>query len=441
MLNKIIRNPIVKNTIWMSGDQILRLGTSFFVGAWTARYLRPENYGILNYALSLIGLFIAIASLSDVNQILVRDITRRPDLKNEALGTAFALKLIGSLIATFLSLALVFATRRDDEKVILVVTILSISTLCSPFSTIDSWFQAKLESKYVVISRNIVFIFSTAIRILLIWLKAPLIAFAGVMALDSVLSSVALIVAYRISGFSIKDWQPKFLTAQKIIKDSWALILSSFAVSIYLKIDQTMLGQMSGNYSVGIYSVAVRLTEVSAMLPATIVASATSTIILAKEQSENEFYKKLQKLFDLMAILAFLFALFVSLFAGILISSIYGSEYSESSNILIVHVWSVFFMCFGWVKGIWIIAENQGTYSLIATSSGVLLNIFLNFILIPKYQGLGAAIATLISYGFVDYFTCFIYKPAQPIGMMMTRSMFANSSILAILKKILPGTT
>jgi PST family polysaccharide transporter len=420
----------------MSGDKFLRLSASFFVGAWTARYLQPENYGLLNFGLAFIGLFAPFANLNDINQILIRDIARNPDSKNEALGTTFALKLVGSLLATVLSIGLVSVARPGDEKVVLVVAILSISTLCYPFTAIDCWFDSRLETKYSIISRNIVFALTTAIRVSLIYFKAPLVAFAGVLALDSVLSSLVLIFAYHISGSTIKDWRFKSSTAKQMLKDSWALILSGFAISIYLKIDQTMLGQMSGNYSVGVYAVAVRLTEICAMLPATIVASTMPPIIAAKERSEGEFYGKLQKLFDLMALVAFLAAIFITFSASFLINSVYGPNYSESSNILIVHVWSIFFMCFGFTKSIWIISENQGVYSFISTSAGAVLNIILNFILIPKYQGLGAAIATLIAYGFVDYISCFMYQPTQKIGGMMTQSIIANSFILMLTKKI-----
>jgi polysaccharide transporter, PST family len=432
MLRKTIRN-----IVWMSGDQVLRLAVSFFVGAWIARYLEPAQYGLLNYGLAFVALFTPLANLADLNQILIRDITRDPNSKNNVLGSTFVLKFIGSLGAVALSIGLAFVVRPNDELAQSIIILLSITTLCFPFTTIDSWFQSKLEIKYAVISKNIVFVIATLLRIGLIYNRAPLITFAGVIALETVFSSAALIVAYRIDGFKLQDWQPKLATTKRLLGDGWAIILSSFAISIYLKIDLAMLGPMAGDYSVGIYSVAVRLSELCSFLPSAIVSSSMLAVIAAKERDESEFYSKLQKLFDLITLLALCFAVFMSLFSPVLIQTVYGDQYVEASNLVIVHVWSLFFMCFGFTRYIWVIAENKGNYTLISTSFSALLNVILNLLLIPKYQAMGAAVATLISYGFNDYITCFIYPPARKIGWMITRSLFANSLVLAPLKRLL----
>ena len=77
------------NTSWMFGGHIVSLLMSFFIGAWVARYLGPENYGILNYSIAFVGIFGFISSLG-VDNILTRELVRFKEKRDELLGTTFA---------------------------------------------------------------------------------------------------------------------------------------------------------------------------------------------------------------------------------------------------------------------------------------------------------------------------------------------------------------
>ena len=50
------------NTSWLLGERVLRMAISLFVGIYVARYLGPERYGLLSYALSFVWLFSSLAS-------------------------------------------------------------------------------------------------------------------------------------------------------------------------------------------------------------------------------------------------------------------------------------------------------------------------------------------------------------------------------------------
>ncbi|GJD21970.1 probable polysaccharide biosynthesis protein [Rivularia sp. IAM M-261] len=426
---------VINNTIWLSLEQILRLGLGFFVGAWLARYLQPQQYGLLNYTMGFVGLFSPLAYLNDLNQIVVRDITLESSDKNEIIGTSFTLKLLGSLITIFLSTVTIILLRPNDNLSQSLIIILSFSTIFYSFNTIDCWFQQQIKSKYTVIAKNITFIFITLGRILLISTNAPLIAFAWVMFVEGALSSIALVIAYYISGQALTKWKFCFKRAKKLLKDSWTLILSGLAISIYLRIDQTMLGQIIGDYEVGIYSVAVRLSELCCFLPSAFVTSVFSSIIQAKEKGDTEFYRRLQQLFDIMVLMAYGFAILMIFSSKILVNLVYGEHYAATTNVVAVHIWSIIFMFLGFAKNIWVIAENQGAYTLTSTVIGAIMNIFLNLWLIPSYQAIGAAIATIISYGFADYISCLFYKPARPIFGMITKSLTLTSCISRILRK------
>src|ERR1051325_10626811 len=105
---------IVGNTGWLLADRILRLGVGLFVGVWVARYLGPEQFGLYNYALAFAGLFGAFATLG-LDSIVVRDIVSNPANKNEVLGTAFVLKLIGGGGSLLMALGAIVLMRPGDR--------------------------------------------------------------------------------------------------------------------------------------------------------------------------------------------------------------------------------------------------------------------------------------------------------------------------------------
>lgn len=429
-----MRTKILNNIIWLSSDQILRLAIGFIVGAWTARYLQPEQYGLLNYLAAFVGLFSPLANLNDLNQIAVRDMAVEPALKGEVLGTTSSLKLLGSLTAFALTALLILPLKSGDPLSQIIVILLSASSgLFYTVNTIDCWFQYKVQSKYSVIARNFTFITINLIRVVFIFFRFPFVSFALLLVFEYLLNSVCLIVSYYVSGQNLNFWSINLVKAKKLIKDSWPLILSGIAISVYLRIDQTMLGQMISDREVGIYSIAVRLSDMCCFLPTAIMASMISTAAESRSRSEDEFYNILQKLFDIMVLLAFTLAVTMTLISHKLIDFVYGEGYLASADVVIVHIWSLVFVFLGIAKNVWIINENKGGYALISTLGGALINILLNLFLIPRYQSVGAAIATLISYAFADYITCFMYPKARRVGWMMTKSMTLASPISLVI--------
>ena len=84
----------IENAAWLLFEKGLTLGIGVFVGIYTARYLQPESFGLLNYAISYVAIFSAFASLG-LDQIIIRELVKAHDKRHVLLGTAFLLKLFG----------------------------------------------------------------------------------------------------------------------------------------------------------------------------------------------------------------------------------------------------------------------------------------------------------------------------------------------------------
>jgi PST family polysaccharide transporter len=210
------------------------------------------------------------------------------------------------------------------------------------------------------------------------------------------------------------------------MKVSFPLIFSTLAIVVYMKIDQVMLGQMAGPESVGIYSAAVRLSEIWPFASTMLVRSLAPSIISAKKISNDSYYAKLQKLCNLQAILVYAIALPMTFLSTPFVVLVFGSDYTAAGPVLAIHIWSSMFLFLGYVKEIWITTEELTWFSFAFTISGAIMNVILNFIFIPRYAEVGAAVATIISYAFADYVMCFMYPPARKFGAIMTRAMTFN---------------
>ena len=96
MIRQAFKSPVVKryllNTSWVMAEQVFRIISAVFVGIYIARYLGPENFGILSYSLSIAAFVMAISRLG-MDAVLVRELVNKPERHSQLLGTAFWLML------------------------------------------------------------------------------------------------------------------------------------------------------------------------------------------------------------------------------------------------------------------------------------------------------------------------------------------------------------
>jgi PST family polysaccharide transporter len=417
-----ILQRIIHNTGWLFLDRALRMGVGFFVTVWITRYLGPEKYGLLSYASAFAGLFTAIANLG-LYGIVVRDIVRYPESTDEILGTAFFLKFSGGLCALLLSLGLIFFIRPGETLTYWLVGITATGFIFQSFEVFDFWFQSKLLSKRTVFANIPGFLLITIAKIVLILINAPLIAFAWTGAFEILLGSIGLLAAYQLKTRRVGYLRVSMKWAKSLLKDCCPLIFAGLMLMIYNRIDQVMIGQMVGNYSVGIYSVAVKLAEFWYIFPTLVLNSVLPTIVEAKQSGEAFYYRRLQKVFDLMALISLVFVLPLFVFSKQIIVLFYGSAYAEAGAVLAVYVLSGIFVFLGHVRESWIAVENIARFSLYSTATGAFVNILLNYLLIPRYGNLGAAYATLIALFVASYLINIISAKTRTVFIMQTKSL------------------
>lgn len=397
------------NTAWLMGEKVLRMFMGLFVGIWVARYLGPEQFGLLSYAQSFVFLFTAIATLG-LDSIIVRELVKDNSQRNVLLGTAFTLKLIGSLcILPLLWLGVQFTS--NDRYTNLLIFIIASGTIFQSFNVIDFYYQSSVLSKYVAFANTITLAISSIIKIVLILNEASLLAFAMVGVFDTVILSLGLIYFYwQKTHHSLREWQFDKVVAKRLLADSWPLIFSSIVLTIQARIDQIMLKGMIGNQEVGYYSAGMRLIEAFGFIPVILSQSLYPAIQNAKNISLSVYKNRLTNFYRLNFIAFLIIAIPVYYFAEFIVILLYGEEFERVGGILSILAIRLFFTNMGTARGVFIISENLLKFSMLTMFMGTIINILMNYLLIPKYYSEGAVIATIISFSVTTFIIDAIYR-------------------------------
>jgi O-antigen/teichoic acid export membrane protein len=411
-----------KNISWIFGERILRMFVGLFVGVWVTRYLGPEQFGILSYAQSFVGLFVVIATFG-LDSIVVRDLVKNEYNANLLLGTAFWLKLSGAiLVLVMLAVAVQFTSNTNLEN--LLIFIIAASTVFQSVNVIDFYFQSKVLSKYVVFINAFSLFFSTMIKILFILFEAPVIAFAFLILFDTFILALGYLYIYYYRKLSIKSWIFSVEQAKRLLKVSSPLIIAGVINSIYMRADQVMIKEILDVTQVGYYAAAARLSEVWFGIGVLICNSLFPAIINAKKVSEEFYYNRIYKLFKFLNVISFLLAICVYFLSDWIILTLYGEVYMDASPVLSIHIFSAIFVYFGVSSGRWLINEGKTYLSLYRNILGMIANIFLNVFLIKSMGIIGAAIASLIAYSMAFYVFDIFRKDTRKIFLLKTKSIF-----------------
>ena len=413
---------ILANISWLFADRILRMGFGLIVGVWVARYLGVQQFGIVNYATAFVAIFNPLATLG-LDVVVVRRLVADPAQQQQILGTSFWMRFVAGWLTWAIAIIGMYVLRPDDRTMIVTVTILGAASIFQSIDTIDLWFQSQVQSKYSVLAKNAAFLATASIKVGLIVIQAPLLAFVSLILLEAILGAVGLLVVYKKQGHLIKLWQWSRELGRDLLRESLPLILSGLTIMIYMRIDQIMLGQMVGDKAVGIYSAATRISEVWYFVPMTVSSSVMPSIFKAKEISEELYYQRIGKLNRGLVWLAIAVAIVMTFVAKPLILILFGDNYLESGTILAIHIWASVFVFTGVATSGWFIAENLTYLSLYRTLSGAIVNILLNIFLIPLYGGIGAAIATVIAQAVASLITNGINPKTRKLFRLQIRSL------------------
>lgn len=411
LINKIIsrfnisatQQKVVKNLVWAVVGKIVTLLGSLLVGIFVARYLGPQQYGLMNYVFSYIAVFQVFASFG-LDSIEIREEAHRNDEKNKLIGTAFVLKILFAIITILLVVISVWIFEADSFTKWMII-MYSLSMIMNSFGVIRNYFTSIVWNEYIVKTEITRTIIGAGIKVALLLIHAELFWFVLSTLFDTVLLASGYIVSYKSKIDRIRNWRFDKAIAIYLIKQSFPLLLSGAAVVVYQKIDQVMLGNMIDKAAVGYYSVAGKFTEICLFIPTILSQTITPILVKAYHDNMDDYQRKAKSFMNITIWGTIIICIVICLISHPLIKYTFGIEYTAAVTLLQIMIFKTIGYASAQITGALIVIEKKQKYVVIRNIIGCVVCIGLNLLLIPRYGVTGAAVASVITAICAGYFS------------------------------------
>ncbi len=410
---------VFENIFWLSADKLSKILIGVTVVVAVARYMEPSGFGVFSYAQAIVAIFLLVSTLG-FDTVVVRDLIKYRKSEGEILGSALFIRFCASVVIYLTLCLFIYNFRSESDLLLWSVLILGINVIGQPFKVFSYWFEARLKLKYVVWITNTNLIVFSALKIFVIYLDFGFYLIVWLTMLELLLSNLFIYLAYIYISKDTISLSIKTNRIKELLRDSWPLIISSAVWVLYTRVDQLMVGRVLGEEAVGIYSAAVKISDIVSYLPSVIVVSLIPKILPYKKSNPQGYEEMFQGLYNLVLSLLIPIALFLSLFSEVIIKAIFGEIYLQSADVLRVNAWMSIFFGMAVISGRYLLNENKQRLSMIRHIFGLVVNVVLNYFLIKLYGMIGAAYASLISLFLANYIFDVFFKDTRKVFKQKT---------------------
>ena len=411
---------VFKNAKWIIVCKIAQSILQLVVGTICARYLGPSNYGLINYAASVVAFVIPIMKLG-FDAILVYELVESPEKEGEIMGTSLFLNMLSGLVCILGVAGFVSVANFGETETIIVCILYSISIFFTALEMMQYWFQYKLLSKYSSLAMLFAYILVSSYKIFLLATKKNIYWFALSHSIEYGLIGLLLILIYIKKGSQFFSFSIN--RAKKMLSKSKHYILSALMVMIFQHTDHIMLTNMSSEKENGYYTAAITCAGVIQFVYTAIIDSFRPLILSSKKENSADFSKHTSRLYCIITYLSTAQSIFFTIFASLIIYILFGDDYSKAVPVLQMLTWYCAFSYMGSIRNIWLLAEGKQKYLPLINLSGVFANIILNAAMIPFWGAFGAAAASLLTQIFTNFIFGFLFKPLKPNNRLLLQGL------------------
>ena len=140
-------NRVINNVKWVVICKTIQSVTQLVIGMLTARYLGPDNYGLINYAKSVIAFAVPFMRLG-LDITLTKELVDSPEQQDQVMGTALVMEMVSSLVCLGAVTGFVSVFNHGEPQTIAVCVLYGISLFFQAVELIQHWFHSNLKSKY-----------------------------------------------------------------------------------------------------------------------------------------------------------------------------------------------------------------------------------------------------------------------------------------------------
>lgn len=426
----MLKNKIVKNASWIVVSRVVQSVLTLLITMLTARYLGPSNYGVINYASSLVIFITPVVQLG-LGNIQVQELINHPEDEGKIIGTTVVLNTVSAIVCYVGVVIFAMVANAGERETILVCVLYSLVLFFQRADMLVYWYQAKYLSKYSSLISLGAYVVVSGYKAFLLVTQKSIYWFALSNTLDYVIITVALTVVYFRLGGAKPEVSVK--VAKRMLSKSKHYILANMMVVVFTQTDKIMLKLFLDETATGIYSAAASCASMVNFVYVAVIDSARPTIFERKKISETQFQNSVSMLYGVIIYMSLIVSIGITVFAPLMIRIIYGSAYAGAVGPLRIVAWYTTFSYLGMVRNIWILANNKQGWLWSINLSGAIGNVVLNFILIPVYGAMGAAVASLMSQVIANVIVSYLIPDIRESVVLMARGL--NLTLLLDLVK------
>lgn len=427
-------NSLGKNAILNGIKSVVTLLFPLISFPYVAGILQVDNLGKYNFAFSIVSYFVLLAALG-IPTYAIREGAKFRENKAQISVFAsemFSINIVSTVIAYLLLVVLVLGIDKFQEysKLIFIFSVQII------FSTLGvEWIYSIFEDYAYIAKRSIIFQFLALVSMFIFIHN------------QNDYYIYAWITVGSVVGTSAFNWfhakrmcNIRFTTSinwKKHLLPILIIFSSTIATTIYVNSDTIILGLMTNDYCVGIYSVAVKIYKiVKNLLSAILIVSIPRLSNFVGKGENLKFRETFKKIWCVMVIIITPAVLGLFLLSNELVLIISDTNYitaTDSMRILSIALW----VClFGWLySSCVLIPYKKEKIILKATIVSATINVVLNLILIPIWQEKAAALTTLVAEA-CQMFICIYYSKdlirLNKIGKNVLHTMIGCGGICII---------
>ncbi|MCD7781683.1 MAG: flippase [Methanosphaera sp.] len=386
---------LAKNTSVLFISQVISYLLAFIYTLYSARYLGTKDYGIISFATSIAGLFSIFTDLG-LSTLTIREVAKDKSRTYKYLGNHGSIKFILSIV-TMILLIISVNVISYNEVTRQVVYLIGASTIINAFSgTFTSMFRAYEQMEYQSISEilnaSIMFIGI----LLCVFTGQSVIAVALVYVITN---TIVLIYNFLMCtrNYGLIHFQFDFKFWKYLIYTAFPLAITSIFALISFRMNTILLNMLTTSAVVGEYSAAFNLMQALIFIP-TVYSTAILPIFAkfyVEDKSKLDYsYKKSLKY---LSILSIPISMGTSILSDDIIYFMYGSAYANTIPILRLIIWALPAIFLSYILGNSIASINKQHETVKATFVCLLISTIGNFIFIMAFNGVGAAMITVIN--------------------------------------------
>ncbi len=364
------RASVLIGASWYLIEKMTRLLVAFLIGAWVARYLGPESYGALAYALALVAVIGFLGSLG-IESLVVRDLVHGTQQQRQVISTYFFVRLTGAIGVPLLAIGYLLITHANDHLLMLLAVLCSGSILFGSFDVADCWLQSQNKARETSVIRVTGFIGGALLRCMLIFMDASVQWFAVAVFMESAVVAALYFrllrrhqLAPAIKDFSLTEFR------RLVIDGKW-MVLSGLIVTIYSKIDVLAIGALLSNEVLGGYAIAASMCGAWNMVGMSLVQAWAPRISQAKANCQADYVAALRQLLIGTLAISLLGSFILSLIAEWIFHLLLGAAYQSGAVVFSKLIWSSVFVFLGVATSQIIVNEKIYWISLARTASGL----------------------------------------------------------------------